>query len=137
MRYFCGWHGTVCRAVKSSGLIHLIGAVEEGNGHRRPGKSQPRGLESQPRALDRQPKSLECQPRALDCGQPKGLECQPKAMRPSQWPGKVLKERKFGKIRMKKGRNINKKEVPKFALRILQASHFGARNKCLQTAKMF
>ena len=117
MRYFCGWHGTVCRAVKSSGLIHLIGAAEEGFGHRRPGKSQSRGLESQPRALDRQPKSLECQPRALDCGQPKdlecqpraldrqskGLECQPKAMRPSQWPGKVLKERKFGKIRMKKG----------------------------------
>ena len=43
MRYFCGWHGTVCRAVKSSGFIHLIGAAEEGNGHRRPGKKPAKG----------------------------------------------------------------------------------------------
>ena len=84
-------------------------------------KSQPRGLESQPKALDRQPR---------------GLECQPMAMRPSQWPGKASKARKFGKIRMRKWRNEKENQVPKFGMRILQASHFGARNECFQAAKM-
>ena len=106
-RYFCGWYGTVCRAVKSSGFTHLICAAEEGIGHRRPGNSQPRGL-----------------------------ECQPKAMRPSKWLGKAPKALKFVRIRMIKGRNINKKEVPKFGMRILQASHVGARNKCFQSANL-
>ena len=37
---------------------------------------------------------------------------------------------------MRKWRNINENEVPKFGMRILQASHFGARNECFQTAKL-
>ena len=60
----------------------------------------------------------------------KGDEAEPMA-----WKG--FKGEEIWKNKNEEGRNINKKEVPKFALRILQASHFGARNKCLQTAKMF
>ena len=44
MRYVCGWYDTVCRAVKSSGFTHLIGAAGEGNGHRRPGKKPAKGI---------------------------------------------------------------------------------------------
>ena len=71
----------------------------------------------------------------------KGLEGQGKpATRPgraSQWPEKPSKARKFGKERVKMEKNVKcKHEVPKFGMRILRASHFGARNECFQTAKM-